>query len=74
MRRDVEGKGGVLGCTFSKSIAFIAPSIPRTTCPMLPVTCLIVTAVWTLLATASMREPSLSRLSFSFCFRMAFCA
>lgn len=31
--------------TFSKSIARIAPSIPRTTPAMLPVTCLIVTAV-----------------------------
>lgn len=63
-----------LKLTFSRSIAFIAPSIPRTTPAMLPVTCRIVTAVCTLLATASMREPSRRRLSFSFCFRIAFWA
>lgn len=33
------------GLTFSRSIARIAPSIPRTTPAILPVTCLIVTAV-----------------------------
>ena len=59
---------------FSRSMAFIAPSMPRTTPAMLPVTCLIVTAVWTLLATASIREPRRRRLTFSFCLRIAFCA
>ena len=60
--------------TFSKSILFIAPSIPRTTFAILPVTCLIVTAVWTRLLTASMRLANRRRLSFSFCLRMAFWA
>jgi hypothetical protein len=34
----------------------------------------IVTAVCTRLLTASIREANRSRLSFSFCLRMAFCA
>lgn len=53
---------------------FIALSIPLTTFAMLPVTCRIVTAVCTRELTASILEPSRSRLSFSFCFRIAFCA
>lgn len=53
---------------------FIAESIPRTTLPMLCETCRIVTAVCTRLLTASMRDASLRRLSFSFCLRIAFCA
>jgi hypothetical protein len=60
--------------TFSKSIAFIAESMPRTTLPILWLTCLIVTAVCTLLLTASIREANFSKLSFSFCFRIEFCA
>ena len=60
--------------TFSKSILLIAPSIPLTTPAILPVTCLIVTAVCTLLATASILDPNLNKLSFSFCFRIAFWA
>ena len=48
--------------------------MPFTTPAILPVTCRIVTAVWTLLATASIRDPSLSKLIFSFCFRIAFWA
>jgi hypothetical protein len=60
--------------TFSRSILFIAPSIPLTTFAILPVTCRIVTAVCTRLLTASMRLASRRRLSFSFCLRMAFCA
>jgi hypothetical protein len=50
----------------------IALSIPFTTLAMLPVTCLIVTAVSTLLATASILLPNRSRLSPSFFFRIAF--
>jgi hypothetical protein len=53
---------------------FIAESIPRTTFAMLPVTCRIVTAVWTRLLTASMRLASRSRFNFSFCLRIAFWA
>jgi hypothetical protein len=60
--------------TFSKFIVSIALSIPRTTWPMLPVTARIVTAVSTLLATASMREARRKRLSDSFCLRMALAA
>lgn len=60
--------------TFSKSIDFIAESIPLTTFPMLCETDLIVTAVCTLLLTASMRDASFKRFSFSFCFRIAFWA
>lgn len=53
---------------------FIALSMPRTTFAMLPVTDRIVTAVWTLELTASILDASRRRLTFSFCFRMAFCA
>lgn len=60
--------------TFSKSILFIAPSIPLTTFAMLPVTERIVTAVCTRELTASIREPRRSRFNFSFCLRIAFCA
>lgn len=66
------GKGGIF--TFSKSIAFIAESMPFTTFAILPVTWRIVTAVCTLLLTASRREASRNRLRRSFCLRMAFCA
>jgi hypothetical protein len=55
-------------------MAFMAWSMPLTTFIMLPVTCLIVTAVCTLLATASILLPSRSKFKRSFCFRMAFCA
>lgn len=48
--------------------------MPLTTFAMLPVTWRIVTAVCTRELTASMREPSRSRFSFSFCLRIAFCA
>ena len=48
--------------------------MPLTTLVILPVTCLIVTAVCTRELTASILEPRRSKLSFSFCFRMAFCA
>ena len=60
--------------TFSKSMLFMAPSIPRTTFAMLPVTWRMVTAVCTRLLTASMRDASRSRFSFSVCLRIAFCA
>lgn len=60
--------------TFSKSMLFIALSIPLTTFAMLPVTCRMVTAVCTLLATASMRLARRSKLSFSFDFRIEFWA
>lgn len=53
---------------------FIAVSMPLTTFAMLPVTDRIVTAVCTLLLTASSRDPSRSRLTRSFCLRIAFCA
>jgi len=48
--------------------------MPLTTFAMLPVTCRIVTAVCTLLLTASMRDARRSRFSRSFCLRMAFWA
>jgi hypothetical protein len=48
--------------------------LPRTTCPILPVTARIVTAVSTLLATASILELSLNRFNASFCFLIAFAA
>jgi len=60
--------------TFSRSIAFIAESMPFTTFAMLPVTWRIVTAVWTLLLTASRRDANRNRFRRSFCLRMAFCA
>jgi hypothetical protein len=53
---------------------FIAVSMPLTTFVILPVTLRIVTAVCTRLLTASSREPRRSRLSFSFCLRIAFWA
>lgn len=53
-------------------MVFMAESMPLTTFAMLPVTWRIVTAVCTLLLTASMREARRSRFSFSFCFLMAF--
>lgn len=53
---------------------FIALSMPRTTLAILPVTDRIVTAVWTLELTASILDASRSRFTFSFCFRIAFCA
>lgn len=55
-------------------MVFIALSIPLTTFAMLPVTCLMVTAVCTLLATASILEARRRRFRRSFCFLMAFCA
>ena len=55
-------------------MAFIAWSMPLTTFAILPVTCLIVTAVCTRELTASILDASLSRFSRSFCLRMAFCA
>lgn len=48
--------------------------MPLTTFAMLPVTDRIVTAVCTRELTASIREPSRSKLSFSFCLRIAFWA
>ena len=60
--------------TFSRSMAFIAESMPLTTLAILPVTCRIVTAVCTRELTASMREARRSRFSFSFCLRIAFWA
>ena len=60
--------------TFSKSILFIAESMPLTTFAILPVTCLIVTAVCTRELTASIRDARRSKFKFSFCFRIAFCA
>ena len=53
-------------------MVFIAPSMPRTTLAMLPVTCFIVTAVCTLLATASILDDNLRRFNRSFCFLIAF--
>jgi len=53
---------------------FIAESMPLTTFAILPVTCRIVTAVWTLELTASIREARRRRLRFSFFLRMAFWA
>lgn len=52
----------------------MALSIPLTTLPILLVTDLIVTAVSTLLATASILEERRRRLSPSFFLRMAFWA
>jgi hypothetical protein len=60
--------------TFSKSMLFIATSMPLTTFVILPVTLRMVTAVCTRELTASSREPSRSKLSFSFCLRIAFWA
>jgi hypothetical protein len=57
--------------TFSRSILFIAESMPRTTFAMLPVTERMVTAVWTRELTASMREARRRRLTCSFFLRMA---
>ena len=65
---------GIIILTFSKSMLFIAVSMPFTTFVMLPVTLRIVTAVCTRELTASSREPRRSRLSFSFCLRIAFWA
>lgn len=64
----------VMYLTFSKSILFIAESIPLTTFAILPVTCRIVTAVCTLELTASILDASLSRFKCSFCLRIAFWA
>ena len=52
---------------------FMAPSMPRTTLAMLPVTWRMVTAVCTRLLTASRREARRSRFSFSVWLRIAFC-
>ena len=65
---------GIIILTFSKSMLFIAVSMPLTTFVILPVTDRIVTAVCTRELTASSLEPSRSRLTFSFCLRIAFCA
>ena len=60
--------------TLSGLIDFMATSKLRLTFIILPVICRIVTAVWTRPATASTREASCRRLSFSFCLRTAFWA
>jgi hypothetical protein len=60
--------------TLSGLIDFMATSKLRLTFIMLPVIWRIVTAVWTRPATASTREDSCRRLSFSFCLRTAFWA
>lgn len=52
----------------------MALSMPLTTLAMDMVTFRIVTAVWTLLATASILDDSLSRFSASFFFRIALAA
>jgi hypothetical protein len=53
----------VLGLTLSKSIAFMAWSMPSTTFIRLLVTCLMVTAVWTLLTTESVWLPNFRRFN-----------
>jgi len=58
--------------TRSRFILSIALSIPLTTLPIEFVTLLIVTAVSTLLATASIREANRNRFSPSVFFRIAF--
>ena len=60
--------------TLSRSMVFMAASMPLTTLPMLWLTCRIVTAVCTRELTASIRDASFSRFSFSFCLRIEFCA
>lgn len=62
----------VVSHTRSGLMDFIAKSSPRLTFIMFPVIWRIVTAVLTRPATASTREASCRRLSFSFCLRMAF--
>lgn len=57
--------------TCSRFIDCIALSIPLTTDAMLPVTCLMVTAVSTLEATASIRLPRRSKFKLSLFLRMA---
>lgn len=52
----------------------MALSMPFTTFAMLPVTCLMVTAVCTLELTASILDARRSKLTFSFAFLIAFCA
>jgi hypothetical protein len=70
-RRETEDFGKL---TLSKFISCIALSMFLTTAVILPVTLLIVTAVSTLLATASILELSLNKLRDSFFFRIAFAA
>jgi hypothetical protein len=57
--------------TRSRFMLSMALSIPFTTLVIFPVTCRIVTAVSTLLATASIRLDNRSKLSASDFFRMA---
>lgn len=70
MRNKREGRGGAR--TRSRFIVSIALSIPFTTLVMFPVTCRIVTAVSTRLATASRRLARRRRLSDSLFLRIAF--
>jgi hypothetical protein len=63
--------GGERGRTRSRFIVSIALSMPFTTLVMFPVTCRIVTAVSTRLATASMRLARRRRFSASLFLRMA---
>ena len=58
--------------TRSRFMPSIALSMPRTTDVMLPVTCRMVTAVSTRLATASIRLANLSRFRDSLFLRIAF--
>lgn len=60
--------------TLSRFMSCIARSMFLTTADMLPVTVLIVTAVSTLLATASILELNRSKFNDSFFFRIAFAA
>jgi hypothetical protein len=71
MGKEGREKGGMDGRTRSRFIVSIALSIPFTTLVMFPVTCRIVMAVSTRLATASMRLARRRRFSDSLFLRIA---